>query len=947
MLPPSAEIDSHTIVRVIGSEQIPFRNASDQITASTEKEIILDDNYEISDEDQDEELDKFAEEWEMEDEEVCTENGDIIIDESYKEETLRNINRSRAPYQPSSVVLDLSCADFLYDSSEEDRNDTTEEDGDVSTLAQHNDNNQSIQIYINDFYQNFSFNNQSILRKFKNRDVASISEALKAHKDRLEDIKEELIESGYNSLSVLNPTLTEICEHELALRLLENPMIFSDRNDISLNTNKRKVSLVRASTPVDNDDDFIDDSEATQEELPTPKKPKKSVKKILVLSQEEKEVAQEIANYISEDNYEMVKKYHKQFLLGNLSYGVVLESKLSYYFRNRELQSILAKERKKLKQQEIQEEEVRETFTQQRKEFLSQLIGSHTYKFPEYVMRHQQNCVVFAVERMLQGKSVIIAHQMGLGKTLTVLLTLFNYNRMQQKTLRYLVLVPKSNIDHFSSEYKTHFYPEPFMKIATIKGKETKEIDSYHNGGMLVMTYDRCLNMLKDDENGSYIVNNTDILIVDEAHIMKNEETARFMQFSKFKKALKILVTGTPLQNNIGEMFNLIRFIEPDNPHVKMLKPYFQTHFVKYLAEHKPYSKNGLLRTQLFRHYFKDLMHREVSIEELKTIEKNKNDFIIGYTLNDLERKIYNDICDVKRQMGTSSFFASYFYERVCLDCCTYLFQRDNSQLVAEMSKSLDLTQDEDEALKRLNESSVLFDNIKKRLEKYSESQIECSRIRIIRSVVSNIILRGEKVVIFSGLICYAPTVKQTLEEDKKVHCEIYSGELTDKQRSEVLQRFRNNETNTLIISKNAGGVGIDLTTAQHVILFNLDFNYAKDDQAIFRLVRKNQHKVVTIYRLVCHSSVDDKLLEIQRNKKIVSQMALDEIPTRPTESESTIDEEICRTIFKMSHLTRSLKKLIKSISEFKPTDKQEGVTQDEIRTHKEMFEKDTKLQLK
>nr|CAG4717433.1 unnamed protein product [Naegleria fowleri] len=836
MLPPSDEIATHTIVS--GENQ----HKTSQ-TTTTEKEIILRDDYEITsdDQDEDEDLDLFAEEWEEDDEE-CAENGDIIIGNYSDDEMLysRTDRPSRAPYQPSSVVIDLSCADFLYDSSDDA---STEEDtyGDESTclIEPPNEINQSIQTHIANFQQNFRFNNQAILRKFNDRDVTSIQEALKIHKERLEDIKEKLLESGYNSLTALDPTLTEICEHELALRLLENPMIFSTRNDISLNTNKRKSKTASSSIVID-DGDFIDDSEVP-EELPTPKKLKKTVKNILILSQEEKEIAKEIVKYISKDNYEMVKKYHKQFLIGKLSYGVVLESKLSYYIRNRELQIVLDKERKKLKHQEMQSEERQETLIQQETSFSSQSIGSHTYKFPEYAMLHQKENNAHCT-------------------------TLYNYNRLQpqKKPLHYLVLVPKSNIEHFSNEYRSHFLPEPFTKISIIKSKDTSDIDSYHNGGMLVMTYDRCLNMLKDYETEKILVNNTDILAIDEAHVIKNKETVRFMQFSKFKKALKILVTGTPLQNNIGEMFNLIQFIEPNNPFVKVLEPYFQSHFVKYLAEHKPFSKDGLLRTQLFRHYFKDLIHREVSIRELELIQEKKNDFIIEYTLNETEKSIYKEILDLKSQMGRSSFFSSYFYERVCLDCCSYFFQSDNSKLVEEIRA----TSYEDERTN--NTSSVFFEKIKEKLQKYSYRKIECSRIRILRSIVSNIILRGEKAVIFTGLICYAPTVKEQLEQDKKVRCEIYSGELTDKQRSDVLQKFRNGEKNALIISKNAGGVGIDLTTAQHVILFNLDFNYSKDDQAIFRLLRKNQQKAVTIYRLACQSSIDDKLLEIQQNKKIL-----------------------------------------------------------------------------
>jgi SNF2 family DNA or RNA helicase len=532
---------------------------------------------------------------------------------------------------------------------------------------------------------------------------------------------------------------------------------------------------------------------------------------------------------------------------------------------------------------------------------------------------------------------------MGLGKTLTTLLVLYNHNIGCVSTQKYLVLSPKSNIRHFPNQYADHFSNNGFISniyIVEDRDGESSIEDFNKTGGMLVMTLERYCNIVKDRLNYLPILQSSNIVIVDEAHAIK-ENNSRFDAILELKDNIKIFITGTPLQNNISELYSLIKLIEPNHYYISKIGDSFKNLFERYFSENKN-TRDVLIRSYLFYQYFKDCIHREVDAKELKELDDKKKDYILEYEMTPDEKLIYDKIRAIYKN-HQKSFFASYVYERVCLDCPELL--RDLPKLNDSEDVSTSLMTDNGQFEKADTSFSSLIKNFID--DNFNKKPFKNSRLELLRSIVSSIVLRGEKVVIFTGFVCYMNNILDMLSKDLNISKDVFTGSSTSSDRSRVIEDLKSGKINTLIVSKNTGGVGIDLTAAQNVILFNLDFNYSKDDQAIYRLVRKNQRNKVKIYRLVCRESVDERIVEIQANKMVVFSMLMDENASYfRRERSNIISEDMSTEVFSTAVPPPRVRGFLKSIEPFKLTEKAKELTQEEIKSHKDNLEREISKQL-
>ncbi|KAG2387986.1 hypothetical protein C9374_000836 [Naegleria lovaniensis] len=668
------------------------------------------------------------------------------------------------------------------------------------------------------------------------------------------------------------------------------------------------------------------------------------------LTQEEQQEVEKIKHLIQKNDHAALAEYHKKFLRGEISGVVVLESKLAYYIR---LVRYLSAQQREIKERKKRKEEASEDEV----DIIYKFNTEGSLKIPPYAMKHQSACASFGVKMLEQGQSFLIAHQMGLGKTLTTLITLYNYNRTDSiknngVTLSYLVLVPKSNLMHFKEEYDNHFFnqDEPFISniyVIASKEDEAKIAEYSTTGGMIIMTHNRCARVLGDEEkqgHANILKKHTKILIIDEAHVIKNPDSEKFKLFSQIDTKRRILMTGTPFQNNMNEIFTLVKFIDPNNTNIRWIQLYFKEQFVDKI-KNEPHSKYSQMRINLFNHYFNKCIHRKVEAQELDDIESKKSDIIIEYKLSKTEQRIYDEIKRLAK-LYSKSFFASYFYERLCLDCVAYICDKEVRTIAQARIEARLADIDEDDEDDANNNENLFCNDVKKFVTSFKKP-LEQTRLKVLRALVNEIIRTKQQVVIFTGLICYEKDIMAYLRKDNPiVNIDTFSGKLKIEERKQVLRRFRSGEINTLLVSKNSGGFGIDLTNANNVILYQLDFNYYKDDQCICRLLRKGQNNDVRVFRMVCENSIDQRLLELQTNKQIIFNNLLDKKYTDPsTLGKGVIDPTLCTQVFNRTTLPTSIKNLVTRFQSFKPVKSSTAkFSREEFQRHLKEFEDTYKL---
>ena len=322
------------------------------------------------------------------------------------------------------------------------------------------------------------------------------------------------------------------------------------------------------------------------------------------------------------------------------------------------------------------------------------------------------------------------------------------------------------------------------------------------------------------------------MIVIDEAHRLKNKQ-AKILQFLKELSCKRfLLMTGTPLQNNTEELWSLLNFIEPNefNSLPGFLQRYgnLETHEqVEELQEN--------IRPYLLRRLKEEV---EKSIPPLQ-------ETIIDVELTNLQKTYYRAIYERNRNFlckGTATPQLSNM-EMQLRKCCNHPF------MIKGVQQSMSNTLSEDDKLKKMIESSgkmVLLDKLLPKLKS-----------------------QGKKVLIFSQFTQMLNLLEEYLHS-KGYKYERLDGSVKASDRTASIERFNTNEQqiDVFLLSTRAGGLGINLTSAQVVIIFDSDWNPQNDVQATARAHRIGQTEEVQVYRLVTARTYEAQMFE-RASKKL------------------------------------------------------------------------------
>jgi SNF2 family DNA or RNA helicase len=413
-----------------------------------------------------------------------------------------------------------------------------------------------------------------------------------------------------------------------------------------------------------------------------------------------------------------------------------------------------------------------------------------------------------------------LADDMGLGKTIQVLAHLqkIKYTKEAYCKGQHLIVVPKSLVYNWQAEAKK-FAPD--LKVLIYEGTKRKGlIKEFQEYDLIIMTYAvmrKDIQELKDFQF-SYSV-------LDEAQYIKNTTTlvakAAYLINSKYKLAL----TGTPVENHIGELFSIFRYLIPS-----ILPKGYSLGKIKSNEDSMKVILRGLMPFILRRTKSEVLTDLPEKVESVLYCEFEKK-----------QEKIYNEM---------KTFYQKSLTQKVDKD---------------SMSKSkIQIL----EALLRMRQVSCHPGLVNKEYLDLSSSKI----ITLMENVES-LIQRGEKVLIFSQFTSFLSIIKEELIAKSIGHA--YLDGKTNK-REEVVNSFKqDSQKNVFLISLKAGGVGLNLTEASYCFLVDPWWNPAVEAQAIDRIHRIGQSKKVFAYRLITKNSIEEKILKLQQSKRDVSKNIL------------------------------------------------------------------------
>lgn len=426
------------------------------------------------------------------------------------------------------------------------------------------------------------------------------------------------------------------------------------------------------------------------------------------------------------------------------------------------------------------------------------------------------------------GLGGILADDMGLGKTVQTLAHILiekNSGRMQKPCL---VVAPTSLLPNWRQETEK-FAPE--LKVLTIHGpnraSKYKDLESYD---LVVTTYP----LLVRDRD-VLIAQEFHIIILDEAHLIKNP-SAKMTQVSlQLKGKQRICLTGTPLENHLGEMWSLFHFLMPGLLGSRRL---FQS---KYRA---PIEKGeDLNRSKQLASRVRPFLMRRTKVQVVKELPP-KVEIMQKVGLEDAQRDLYESVrltmeSKVREAIADKGFASSQI---LILDALLKLRQICCDPRLTKLPGAM--------------------------------NNVPSAKLNLLMELLPEMIEEGRRILLFSQFTSMLDLIKAELIKENISYCEL-TGQTKDRETP--VKVFQEGKVPLMLISLKAGGTGLNLTRADTVIHYDPWWNPAVENQATDRAHRIGQDKSVFVYKLITEGTVEEKIIELQKRKSDLFMGVFDE----------------------------------------------------------------------
>ncbi len=435
------------------------------------------------------------------------------------------------------------------------------------------------------------------------------------------------------------------------------------------------------------------------------------------------------------------------------------------------------------------------------------------------------NWLQFLREYQLAG---ILADDMGLGKTVQTLAHLAIEKEQGRLDKPCLIIAPTSVIYNWQNEI-SKFTPE--LSCIVMHGPQRKRhftnIDNYD---IVITSYA----LINKDEN-IYQQHDLYYLILDEAQYIKNPKTKLYESITQIKPQHKLCLTGTPMENHLGELWSQFNFLLPG-----------------FLGGHSQFTQ--LFKSPIQNHG--DQQRKQVLNQRIKP-------FILRRTKENIAQELPKKTEIIQRvRVDTKQ---AELYESVRLTM-------DNRLKSVFKNKGLERSQIEVlDALLKLRQvcchpQLVAFDGAKK--VKHS------AKLELLMDMLPELIAEGRKILVFSQFTSMLELIEDELQKQHIAYLQL-TGKSTKRQA--IVDRFQQGDIPVFLISLKAGGVGLNLTAADTVIHFDPWWNPAVENQATDRAHRIGQDKPVFVYKLIVENSIEEKIQVLQKEKAALANDLLSE----------------------------------------------------------------------
>ncbi|KAJ3188762.1 hypothetical protein HDU85_004476 [Gaertneriomyces sp. JEL0708] len=552
-----------------------------------------------------------------------------------------------------------------------------------------------------------------------------------------------------------------------------------------------------------------------------------------------------------------------------------------------------------------------------------------------------------------QHAGCVLAHAMGLGKTLQVIT--FVYTLLREISsgnctipehlggARVLVVAPTSVIINWEREFKSWIFEKDnpkaterairqrVMRTLTIVSTTNPEIRKDQSqvwkskGGVLIVSYHLLRSMITmerkgkgpgsgyslsgSDTNEGYFLKHTDLLVCDEAHVLKNSASAITMLLQSFETPSRICLTGSPLQNNLKEYWCMINFAVPsylgtlsefrnqyENPVSNGFHSDSSPADVR-LAKQRLWVLNSLIKPMVLR---KDA-------RLLKAELPPKREFVISLRLTPVQWRVYCALLSLLNSslFGSKSIIACHTQMLlICAHPGVFVDEVEKTRVIL-MDKSRKALK---QAVERIGNNPIDVDALpdepmhtswsgdvqidRKYIDLVISSlstfrdlfchfpdhlAVELShKMMVLLEIIETVKRNGEKVLIFFRWLSSLEYVQTVLRKRGEAF-HVISGDVVSADRQKQIDSFSQNDAVVFLITSQSGGTGLNLTAASRVVIFELGWNPQEAEQAIARAYRYGTNKAVFVYRLQTYGTMESVLYKQSVHKIGLAKHVVDE----------------------------------------------------------------------
>ncbi|MEI6413880.1 MAG: DEAD/DEAH box helicase [Pseudomonadota bacterium] len=419
------------------------------------------------------------------------------------------------------------------------------------------------------------------------------------------------------------------------------------------------------------------------------------------------------------------------------------------------------------------------------------------------------------------GAGACLADDMGLGKTVQALALLLTRAAGGPA----LVLAPTSVCANWINEAARF---APTLNTQTFgSGDRAAQLAALGPFDLLVCSYG-----LLQSEAEALAGVSWHTLIADEAQAFKNTQTKRSKAVMDLQGAFRMITTGTPIENHLGELWNLFRFI---NPGLLGSLEHFNNRFANPIEQRQDKDARHQLK-RLIRPFILRRLKRDV-LAELP----ERTEITIHVELSNEERVFYEALRRTALERIANAAGPGGGDPRF--------------QILAEIMR-----------LRRAccNPKLVI-----------PESPVGSAKLQAFTEIVEELRDNHHKALVFSQFVGHLALIREWLD-GQRIAYQYLDGSTPTKKRQEAVNAFQSGQGDLFLISLKAGGAGLNLTAADYVIHLDPWWNPAVEDQASDRAHRIGQQRPVTIYRLVARDTIEDRIIDLHRHKRDLADSLLE-----------------------------------------------------------------------